>query len=64
MTTLTPNEAKLIRSLLNLWDAVFDSGLSDKDPGLCKAFEEVGDYDYHLFGSLKAKAKLVIANHS
>ena len=62
MTTLTHDEAKLILSLLKLYDAVYDVGLSEEEaPELCKAHEEAGDHSYKLFDTLKAKAKLVIA---
>lgn len=64
MNTITPNEAKLILSLLDLYDAVYDSGLSDEDEELSRAFDEAGDHSASLYTDLKAKAKLVIANHS
>ena len=64
MNTLTPDEAKLILSLLKLYDAVYDSDLSSKDLGLSLAFDEAGDHSASLYTDLKAKAKLVIANHS
>lgn len=51
MTTITPEEAALVRDLLILWDEVYDGNIL----AIQAQHERCGDHSYTIFDSLAEK---------